>query len=128
MSALVTMTCEFPRLTRIVNGEVRNLSPAAFERDQSARLQSARILRDVLERGRRTGAFSNPDDDAVTVVFWSLGVGLAGWFPYAYGVTAEALCASYSDIALRIVGAQPEPQHNGSPARPTRTKAGRRGA
>jgi AcrR family transcriptional regulator len=126
MSALVTMTCEFPRLTRIVNGEVRNLSPAAFERDQSARLQSARILRDVLDRGRRTSAFSNPDDDAITVVFWSLGVGLAGWFPYAYGVTAEALCASYSDIALRIVGAQPEPPHNG--AAKGRARAGRRGA
>jgi len=107
MTALVTMTCAYPRLTRIVNGEVRNLSPAAFERDQSARLQSARILRDVLDRGRRTGAFSNPDDDAITVVFWSLGVGLAGWFPYAYGVTAEMLSTSYADIALRIVGAEP---------------------
>ena len=42
------------------------------------------------------------------MVFWSLGVGLAGWFPYAYGVTAEDLCVSYADIALRIVGAVPE--------------------
>ena len=113
MNALVTMTCEYPRLTRIVNGEVRNLSPAAFERDQAARLQSARILRDVLDRGRRTGAFSNPDDDAITVVFWSLGVGLAGWFPYAYGVTAEDLCVSYADIALRIVGAVPGTRKRG---------------
>jgi len=107
MQALVTMSCEYPRLTRIVNREVSSLSPAAFERDQSARLQSSRILRDVLDRGRRTGAFTNPDDDAVTVVFWSLGLGLAGWFPYAYGVTADVLCASYADIALRIVGATP---------------------
>ena len=107
MRALVTMSCEFPRLTRIVNREVGSLSPAAFERDQAARLQSSRILRDVLDRGRRTGAFTNPDDDAITVVFWSLGLGLAGWFPYAYGVTADVLCTSYADIALRIVGAAP---------------------
>jgi AcrR family transcriptional regulator len=107
MKALVLMTCAYPRLTRVVNGEVRNLSPAAFERDQAARQQSARILHDVLDRGRRTGAFSNPDYDAITVVFWSLGVGLAGLFPYAPGLSAERLADSYADIALRIVGAEP---------------------
>jgi AcrR family transcriptional regulator len=107
MRALVTTSCDFPRLTRIVNREVPNLSPAAFERDQAARLQSSRILRDVLDRGRRTGTFTNPDDDAITVVFWSLGLGLAGWYPYAYDVTADVLCTSYADIALRIVGATP---------------------
>jgi AcrR family transcriptional regulator len=122
MRALVLMTCEFPRLTRIVNGEVRSLSPAAFERDQAARLQSARILRDVLDRGRRTGAFSNPDDNAITVVFWSLGVGLAGWFPYAYGVSAEVLATSYADIALRIVGAEPGP----APAKQSPSRYGAR--
>ena len=116
MGALVTTSCDFPRLTRIVNREVGNLSPAAFERDQAARLQSARILRDVIDRGRRTGAFTNPDDDAITVVFWSLGLGLAGWFPYAYGVTADVLSASYADIALRIVGAVPAPTRMAEPA------------
>jgi AcrR family transcriptional regulator len=116
MRALVLMTCAYPRLTRVVNGEVRNLSPAAFERDQAARLQSARILHDVLDRGRRTGAFSNPDDDAITVAFWSLGVGLAALFPYAPGLSAEMLADSYADIALRIVGAEPlEPREE--PAR-----------
>jgi AcrR family transcriptional regulator len=105
MRALVLMTCRYPRLVRIVNGEVRNLSPTAFERDQAARLQSARILRDVLDRGRRTGVFTNPDDDAITVVFWSLGVALSAWFPYAYGVVAEEVAESYVDISLRIVGA-----------------------
>ena len=124
MKALVTMTCAYPRLSRIVNGEVRNLSPAAFERDQAARLQSARILRDVLDRGRRTGAFSNPDDDAITVVFWSLGLGLAGLYPYAPALSAEMLADSYADIALRIVGAEPlepgeapTPRHIGTGSR-----------
>ena len=106
MRALVVMSCKYPRLVRIVNGEVRNLSPAAFERDQAARLQSARILRDVLDRGRRTGAFTNPDDDAITVVFWSLGVALSAWFPFAYGVSADEVAESYVDISLRIVGAR----------------------
>jgi AcrR family transcriptional regulator len=109
MRALVTMTCQYPRLVRIVNGEVRNLSPTAFERDQAARLQSARILSDVLDRGRRTGAFTNADDDAITVVFWSLGVALSAWFPFAYGVSAEEVAESYVDISLRIVGAVEEP-------------------
>ena len=109
MRALVLMTCQYPRLVRIVNGEVRNLSPAAFERDQAARLQSARILADVLERGRRTGVFTNPDDDAITVVFWSLGVALSAWFPFAYGVDAEEVASSYVDISLRIVGAVDAP-------------------
>jgi AcrR family transcriptional regulator len=127
MRALVLMTCEFPRLVRIVNGEVRNLSGAAFERDQAARLQSARILRDVLDRGRRTGAFTNPDDDAMTVVFWSLGVGLAGWFPYAYGVSAEEVATSYVDVALRIVGAEPEAEPAPEPKPSGRRRTKRRG-
>jgi AcrR family transcriptional regulator len=118
MRALVMVTCEYPRLSRIVNREVRNLSPAAFERDQAARLQAARILHDVLDRGRRNGVFTNPDDDTITVAFWSLGVGLAGWFPYAYDFTAEALSTSYADIALRIVGAEPlKPVAAATPAR-----------
>ena len=129
MGALVTMTCEFPRLTRVVNSEVRNLSPSAFQLDQAARVQSARILQDVLARGRESGVFRYPDNDAIPVVFWSLGIGLAGWFPYAYGVTVEELCASYSDVALRIVGADldadgstqpvtaPQPRRRPSPRR-----------
>ena len=128
MAALVTMTCEFPRLTRVTNSEVRNLSTAAFERDQAARLQSARILADVLERGRSSGVFRYPDNDAITVVFWSLGVGLAGWFPYAYGVTAEELSVSYADIALRIVGADLDtPADSPTPPAPRRTSTRRHG-
>jgi AcrR family transcriptional regulator len=103
--ALVVMTCEFPRLARIVNSEVRNLSPVGFERDQSARLQSAQITRDILERGLAQGVFREPDFAAVTVVLWGLGVALAGWYPYSTDVTIEQLADSYADIALRIVGA-----------------------
>lgn len=118
MRALVLMTCEYPRLTRIVNSEVRNLSPVAFERDQAARLQSARILHEVLDRGRREGSFGNPDDDAITVVFWSLGVALAGWYPYADGVNAEDVASSYVDVSLRIVGASvEEPLGEGQPVK-----------
>jgi AcrR family transcriptional regulator len=106
---LVVMTCEFPRLSRIVNGEVRNLSPTGFDRDQSARLQSAQILRDVLDRGRDQGVFLEADYSTVPVVLWSLGLGLAGWFPYSVDVTVEELADAYADIALRIVGARAEP-------------------
>lgn len=106
---LVVITCEFPQLTRIVNGEVRNLSPRGFDRDQSARLQSARILHDVLERGQAQGAFTQEDFTLVPLVMWSLAVGLAGWFPYSVDVTVEELADSYADMALRIVGALPQP-------------------
>ena len=112
--ALVVMTCEYPRLARIVNGEVRNLSPAGFERDQKARLQSAQILREVLERGVEQGVFCEPDFSAVTVLLWGLGVALAGWFPYSVGVTIEELADSYADITLRIVGAAREQQRDGT--------------
>jgi AcrR family transcriptional regulator len=106
---LVVITCEFPRLTRIVNGEVRNLSPRGFDRDQSARLQTAQILRDVLERGRAQGVFLDVDFSVMPLVFWSLAVGLAGWWPYSVDVTVEELADSYTDIALRIVGASQKP-------------------
>lgn len=108
--ALVVMTCEFPRLARIVNTEVRNLSPAGFDRDQQARLQSAQILHEVLDRGVEQGVFTEPDFSAVTVLLWGLGVALAGWFPYSGDVTIDQLADSYADIALRIVGAGSERQ------------------
>jgi AcrR family transcriptional regulator len=109
--ALVVMTCEFPRLARIVNTEVRNLSATGFDRDQKARLQSAQILREVLERGVEQGLFPEADFSAITVLLWGLGVALAGWFPYsAADVTIEHLADSYADIALRIVGASREPE------------------
>lgn len=113
--ALVVMTCEYPRLARIVNGEVRNLSAAGFERDQKARLQSAQILREVLERGVDQGVFSEADFSAVTVLLWGLGVALAGWFPYSADVTIEQLADSYADIALRIVGAARETSRRNGP-------------
>lgn len=105
--ALVVITCEYPQLTRIVNGEVRNLSPRGFDRDQSARLQSAQILHDVLDRGRARGLFREDDFTLVPLVLWSLAVGLAGWWPYSVDVTVEELADSYADTALRIVGAAP---------------------
>ena len=105
VSALVEVTCAYPRLTRIVNREVRNLSPAGFKRDQVARLQSADILHQVLERGQARGLFDVPDPTAVTILIWGLGVALASWFPYAPTVTVEELAKSYSEIVMRVVGA-----------------------
>ena len=106
MRALVIMTCQYPRLARIVNNEVRNLSAAGFARDQAARLQTAQVLHDVLERGKANGDFRVPDEPALTVLIWGLGVALSGWYPYAPHAKAEELADSYADIALRIVGAQ----------------------
>ena len=106
MRVLVVMTCQYPRLTRIVNNEVRNLSPAGFARDQAARTQTAQVLHDVLERGKASGVFLVPDEPALTVLIWGLGVALSGWFPYTHDVQPESLADTYADIALRIVGAQ----------------------
>jgi AcrR family transcriptional regulator len=106
---LVTITCEYPRLSRIVNHEVRNLSPRGFDRDQTARLQSAQILTDVLERGRAQGVFASDDFSLTPLVFWSLAIGLAGWWPYSVDITVEELADSYAELALRMVGARPQP-------------------
>lgn len=99
------MTCEFPRLTRIVNGEVRHLSAGALVRDQSARLPAAQVLHDVLERGTNTALFLAPDEPAFRVLIWGLAVALPGWYPYAPQVQAETLSDSYAAMALRAVGA-----------------------
>jgi AcrR family transcriptional regulator len=104
---LVAVTCEYPRLSRIVNSEVRNLSPRGFDRDQTARVQSAQILYDVLERGRAQGVFIDEDFALVPVVLWSLGVGLARWWPYSVDITVDELADTYAQLALRIVGAEP---------------------
>ena len=106
--SLVGITCEFPRLTRIVNSEVRHLSPLGFERDQSARLQSAQILNDILERGRARGVFAADDFSLMPLVLWSLGVGLAAWWPYSEDFSLDDLAESYVDFALRLVGARHE--------------------
>lgn len=106
--ALVEIVCAYPRLSRIVNSEVRNLSDAGFQRDQFARLQEAQLLQQVIERGQTKGLFVVPDPAAVTILLWGLGVALASWFPFAPAVSVEQLVESYCDIALRIVGAAPD--------------------
>jgi AcrR family transcriptional regulator len=111
--ALVETTCAYPRLSRIVNSEVRNLSLGGFQRDQFARLQSAQLLHEVIERGHAQGLFLVPDPSAVTVLLWGLGVALAGWFPYAIGVSVDQLADSYAEITLRVVGAVPQSEPHG---------------
>jgi AcrR family transcriptional regulator len=105
VKALVRVSCTYPRLTRTVNREVRNLSDAGFERDQFARQQAADMLHQVIERGQARGLFLVPDPTAVTILLWGLGVALAGWFPYAPAFSIDQLADSYADIFLRLMQA-----------------------
>ena len=107
--ALVLMTCQYPRLSRIVNSEVRYLSPAAFERDRAARRQSAGILHDVLARGEASGVFRSADFASTTVLIWGLVLALASWYPYAPDEQAEKLADSYAEMFLGIVGTRDRP-------------------
>jgi AcrR family transcriptional regulator len=106
MRALVDNTCQYPRLTRVVNHEVRNLSRLAFERDQAARRRSADILHDVVRRGAASGEFLVPDISTLTIVSWGIALALSSWFPYAHDVDAGPLADSYAETALRVVGAR----------------------
>lgn len=103
VQAHVRQHLDYPALARVTNREMHALSEAQRESALTIRYQSEQIIRDVIERGVRLGAFSTTDPFLDVKAIGAMGVRLPEWWTADSEQTREVIIERYSDYALRIV-------------------------
>ncbi len=90
-------------LARVVQYELRGLTPEHYRAIARRRQEVTRLLGAVIEEGKRTGEFSVADTDGALLAISSLCVDVCRWFPSRTHRDPERLAELYAEIALRIV-------------------------
>ena len=92
-------------VARIVNYELRALSPQHLREIRAIRHQIDEAVRSVVERGVAAGVFDVVDARITTTALLSLGIDIARWYRDGLGWSPDEVGNHYADMALRIVGA-----------------------
>lgn len=90
----------------IVNRDIASLEEPARSRVLELRRRHARAVRDLIEEGNRTGRFDAPEPMLAAFGILEMCVSIARWFRDDGPLTADAVAAEYSRIALRVAGVQ----------------------
>lgn len=90
---------------RVINYELAALSEEHRAEILAVRHQIDLVLRDVVERGVASGAFSTPDPHMTSLAILSLGIDVARWFRDEGRWAPDQVAAHYRLLALRMVGA-----------------------
>jgi AcrR family transcriptional regulator len=92
-------------LAKVVQHELRSLSPDHFKYIASIRRRTSEVFARIIQLGNEQEAFHTIDAEAATLAITSLGVDVSRWFPsHAYS-DPEVLAERYVELALRMVGA-----------------------
>lgn len=92
-------------LAKVVQHELRSLSPDHFKYIASIRRRTSEVFARIIHLGNEQEAFHTIDAEAATLAITSLGVDVSRWFPsHAYS-DPEVLAERYVELALRMVGA-----------------------
>lgn len=105
--AHVLVHAAYPLLTRVCNRELRSLSDEPRARVLSIRLESERLLFEVIERGQRLGQFALIDAVLAVAAIGAMGMRVADWWHPGIGIGADAVADTYAGFALRLVSAAP---------------------
>jgi AcrR family transcriptional regulator len=103
--AHVRFHATFPLLALVANNELRSLGDEAAAVVMAVRGDAEGLLRDILDRGTRTGAFRGGDTWLAMAAIGGMGIRVASWYrpgPDTYPI--EQVCDTYADFALRIAG------------------------
>jgi AcrR family transcriptional regulator len=103
--AFTTFHAEQHSLARVINYELVSLDEAHRREIDVLRRAIRRDVQGVIERGLRTGVFDTPDPKLATMAILSLGIDIARWHQVEATWPARRIVASYTDLALRMVGA-----------------------
>jgi AcrR family transcriptional regulator len=89
---------------RVINYELAALSDEHLAEIVGIRHEIDVVVRDVIDRGVASGAFSTPDPHMTALAVLSLGVDVARWFRDEGRWTPDEVAAHYRVLALRMVG------------------------
>ncbi|OUC78071.1 TetR/AcrR family transcriptional regulator [Gordonia lacunae] len=104
VAAYVAWHADNHALARVVQYELRSLSPEHHALIADLRRSTSSAFRLIIETGSESGEFDPLDVEAATLAITSLGVDVSRWFPSNTYADPEALAARYVELALRMVG------------------------
>ncbi len=94
-------------LARVIQYELRSLTPEHFRTIAAVRRATSKVFTDIIGAGVVTKDFSIADTDAATLAITSLGIDVSRWFPSKSFSDPDVLASRYVELALRMVGAPP---------------------
>jgi AcrR family transcriptional regulator len=94
-------------VARILNYELAALSEDHRAAIDELRTSIDRELRDLVHEGVAVGVFDTPDPALAATALASLGIDIARWYREDGEWTPDQIGDYYSDLALRLVGADP---------------------
>ncbi|MDJ0360533.1 TetR/AcrR family transcriptional regulator [Rhodococcus sp. H29-C3] len=94
-------------LARVIQYELRSLTPEHFRTIAAVRRNTSKVFTDIIGAGVVTKDFSIADTDAATLAITSLGIDVSRWFPSKSFSDPDVLASRYVELALRMVGAPP---------------------
>ena len=103
VEAHVRQHLDYPALARVTNRELHALDAAQRKSVLGIREQSEQILRDIIERGARLGAFTSTDPFLEVKAIGAMGVRLPEWWTRESKQEREQIIERYSHYALKIV-------------------------
>ena len=103
VQAHVRQHLDYPALARVTNRELHALDASQRETVLAIRDQSEQILRDIIGRGARLGAFTTTDAFLEVKAIGAMGVRLPEWWSRESKQTREEIIERYSEYALKIV-------------------------
>jgi AcrR family transcriptional regulator len=92
-------------VARVCQYELAALTPEHLAAVLDLRQRFSDILRTAVTRGARAGAFDVPDVNRAVRAILSLGIDLVRWYRLDGADSPEALGGFYTDLALRMIGA-----------------------
>lgn len=104
LTAHVTWHAHNRAAARVVQYELRSLSPEHFAVIAEVRRSTTRMFTRIIEAGAAAGEFDPVDIDAAALAITSLGVDVSRWFPSKTFPDADVVAARYVELALRMVG------------------------
>ncbi|ADB52416.1 TetR/AcrR family transcriptional regulator [Conexibacter woesei] len=103
VSAFVAWHAHNHTLARVIQYELKALTPEHFDEVDALRRRRAGLLRSELRRGARAGAFQIDDQATTALAILSMGIDVARW--YTRSPSPRVLGTRYADLAVRLVGA-----------------------
>lgn len=104
VAAFAQWQAEHNALARVVQYEIRSLSPGHYREILLLRRDTMGVLQEILEAGCVTGDFEIQTIDGVLLAISSLCVDICRWFPSGTFHDARQLGKFYGELAAKIVG------------------------